>query len=122
MENHHTWLKSFNLNCLVQFNSSKERGDSVQIVYFFFIDLYLAALGLRSCICRSGGSSLLPCMPSPCGVFSCGAEALGVRTSVVAEYGSVVVAPGLGCSAACGIFPTRGQTHAASIGRWILNH
>ena len=36
--------------------------------------------------------------------------------------GSVVVAHGLSCSTACGIFRTRAQTCVPCIGRWILNH
>ena len=36
--------------------------------------------------------------------------------------GSVVVAHGLSCSAACGIFQTRARTRVPCIGRRILNH
>ena len=36
--------------------------------------------------------------------------------------GSVVVAHGLSCSAACGIFPARDRTPVTRIGRRILNH
>ena len=65
--------------------------------------LFLAALGLR-CGARA----------SHCGGFSCcGTQALGARASVavargVQSAGSVVVAHGLGCSVACGIFPDQG--------------
>ena len=36
--------------------------------------------------------------------------------------GSVVVAHGLSCSVACGIFRTRAQTRVPCIGRRVLNH
>ena len=49
-----------------------------------------------------------------CGGFSCGAQALGCAGSVVSAprvwgVGSVVVAHGLSCPAACGIFPDQGS-------------
>ena len=37
-------------------------------------------------------------------------------------YGSVVVAHGLSCPEACGIFWTKGRTHIPCIGRQILHH
>ena len=58
---------------------------------------------------------------SHCGGFSCGGtQALGSQASVVAALGlssgsralersSVVVAHGLSCSTACGIFPDQGK-------------
>ena len=53
---------------------------------------------------------------SHCGGFSCcGARALGA-------WASVVVAHGLSCSVACGIFQTRARTRVPCIGRRILNH
>ena len=66
------------------------------ICIFFFLTLliylFLAAWGLR-CSVRA----------SHCGGFSCcGARALGT-------WASVVVAHGLSCSAACGIFPDQGS-------------
>ena len=62
--------------------------DTVFILLFIY--LFMAVLGLR-CGARA----------SHCGGFSCcGAQALGVRASVV-------VAHGLRCSAACGILLAR---------------
>ena len=65
---------------------------------------------------RRAGAAL-PCSAraSHCGGFSCcGAPALGVRVSAVEarrlqSAGSVVVAHGLSCSMACGIFPEEGS-------------
>ena len=79
---------------------------------------------------------------SHCGGFSCcGARALGVQASVVVALGlwsagSVVVAHGISCSTACGIFPDQGLNpcplhwkaksqpldHQGSPGRQMLNH
>ena len=83
--------------------------------YFFyrvtdlFIYLFLAALGLRCCVrafssCGERGllfvvvHRLLIVVASLC----CGAWPLGARASVV-------VARGLSCSVACGIFPDQGS-------------
>ena len=119
------WFKSFNLivfsNLIAQW-----RGNSVQMFFFplkfIFIYLFLAALGLCPCIC-SEWQLVFVAWIFPYGGFSCcGAKALGLRTQQLLRVGSVVVAPGLSCSAACGIFPTKNQTHVPRIGRWILNH
>ena len=45
-----------------------------------------------------------------------------VRSTGSRCAGSVVVAHGLSCSVACGIFPDRARTHVPCIGRQILNH
>ena len=50
----------------------------------------------------------------PCSGLSCGARALGTQASAAAAQGlsstgSVVVAHGLRCSAACGIIPDQGS-------------
>ena len=74
------------------------------VVAFFFLILLLVALGLRW-VARA----------SHCSGFSCcGAQALGSRASVVVarrlqNTGSVVVAHGLSCSPACGIFLDQGS-------------
>ena len=76
--------------------------------YFLFIYLFLAALGLRCCMqafssCGERGllfvvvHGLLIAVASLC----CGARALGA-------WASVVVACGLSCSTACGIFQDQG--------------
>ena len=71
--------------------------------------LFLAALCLRCCMWAfSSGSEwglLSNCgaWASPCSVLSCcTAQALGLR-------GSVVLAHGLSCPMACGIFPDQGS-------------
>ena len=72
---------------------SKHLSNSVLGFFInLFIYLFLAALGLRCGV-----------WPSHCGGFSCcGARALGARASLV-------VAHGLSCSMACGIFPDQGS-------------
>ena len=54
-------------------------------------------------IVASGGYSSLLCAASHCSGFSC----CGVR--VLGSWASVVVAHGLSCSVACGIFPDQGS-------------
>ena len=69
------------------------------IIFFNVLFIFLAALGLHCCA-----------WASHCGGFSCcGARPLGAWASVVVAVGSVVVAHGLSCSAACGIFPDQGS-------------
>ena len=93
----------------------------VFVQFFFIIYLFLAALGLccyvrAFCSCGKQGLLLLRSMGSRCGFSSCGlrtshrsgfsccgARALGARASVV-------VACGLSCSTACGIFPDQGSS------------
>ena len=85
------------------------------IIIFFiatlFIYLFLAVLGLRfvrglSLVAASGGHSSSRC------------AGLSVAASLVAEHssrraGSVVVAHGPSCSAACGILPDQGSNPCA---------
>ena len=79
--------------------------DLFLFVLFYFI-LFLAGLGLRCCArafssCDEWGRCGV--RASHCSGFSCcGAQVLGARASVV-------VAHGLSCSAACGIFPHQGS-------------
>ena len=88
---------------------------------FLFIYLFLAALGFRCCTrafssCSEGGATL-PCgvQASHCCGFSCyGAWALGTQAPAAVarglqSTGSVVVAHGPSCSAACGILPDLGS-------------
>ena len=64
----------------------------IYLCIYLFLNLFLAALGLR---CGAWAYH--------CGGFSCcGARALGV-------WASVLVAQGLSCSVACGIFPDQGS-------------
>ena len=74
--------------------------------YFYFLFIYfVAALGLHCCA-----------RASHCDGFSCcGARALGAQASVV-------VARGLSCSAACGIFPDQGSTPCPLFWQEDLNH
>ena len=79
------------------------------------IYLFLAALGLHSCMwvfssCSKRGLLFVVV----CGLQACGLQQLQHAGSVVVAHGlqsagSVVVAHGLICSAACGIFPDQGQ-------------
>ena len=96
---------------------------------------------------RAGATLRCSARASHCSGFSCwGAQALGVRASVVVARGisshgsgaqdcglsivahglqitgSVVVAHGLSCSVACGIFPDQGLNPCPCVGRRILNH
>ena len=71
-------------------------------IYFIFgcVESSLLHMGFSSC--SEQGATLRCSAWSHHGGFSCcGARALGSRASVV-------VAPGLSCSAACGIFPDQG--------------
>ena len=80
---------------------------STATVFFFFFNLFLAALGLRCCAqvfssCSAwashcGGLPLQSTGSRHAGLSSCGTRA------------SVVVAHRLSCSAACGIFPDQGS-------------
>ena len=89
--------------------------------------LFLAVLGLRCCTrafssCGKRGLLFVVVRGFLIAVASrCGAQALGVRASVVVarglssvarglqSAGSVVVAHGLSCSVPCGIFPDQGS-------------
>ena len=92
-------------------------GDLRLILFLFFIYLFLTALGLRCCARAFS---------------SCGEQGLcsscGGRTSLVAErklqgtQASEVVAHGLRCPVACGIFQARDQTSVPCIARQIFNH
>ena len=72
------------------------------IFYFWLCWAFVAARGLSLVVSRVGATLRCGVWASHCGGFSCcGAQALGARASVV-------VAQGLSCSAACGIFPDQG--------------
>ena len=67
---------------------AQERENSVEIVYFFLLLIYIWLRWVFApALAVSGSSSLLSAWTSPCAVLSCGAEALGRRTSVVAACG-----------------------------------
>ena len=102
---------------------------SKQYLVFFkfisFIYLFLAALGLRYCaqaflVAASGGYSSLRCagfsfrwllLLQSMGSRRAGFSSCGTRAQQLwlAGTGSVAVARGLSCSAACGIFPGQGS-------------
>ena len=99
---------------------------SLSFSFFFFliylIYLFLAALGLCCCVrafsrCGEWGATLrCGARASHCGGFSCcKARALSARASVV-------VAHGLRCSVACGIFPDQGLNLCPLHWQAILNH
>ena len=85
-------------------------------IYFYFYFIYswlcwvfVAAHGL-SPVAASGGYSSCSVQASHCSGFSCcGSWALGAVFSSCGMWASVVVALGLRCSAACGIFPDQGS-------------
>ena len=104
------------------------------IIYFWLCWVFIAVHGL-SLVAASGGYSSLRCVSfslwwllllwstgSRCTSFSsCSSRALERRLSSCSA-GSVAVAHGLSCSAACGIFPDQGSNPCPRIGRWVLNH
>ena len=82
-----------------------------KFIYFFLPWVFVAVRGLSLV---AAITLLCSVQASHCGGFSCcGAQALGAWASVVVacrlqNAGSVVVAHGLSCSAACGIFLDQG--------------
>ena len=91
------------------------------IYYFWLHQVFVSACGL-SLVAASGGYSQLWCMgfslqwllllrstgSRHVGFSSCGLRAPVVVVCGLQSAGSVVVAHGLSCSAACGIFPNQG--------------
>ena len=99
------------------------------IYYFWLCWVFVSVQGL-SLLAASGGHS------SPrCAGLSL-SQPLLLQSTGSRRAGSVVVAHGSSCSAACGIFPDQGSNpcplhwqadsqplrHQGSPGRWILNH
>ena len=70
-----------------------ESGPNPYNSKFTYLLIFLSALGLRCCA-----------WASHCGGFSC------CRAWALGAQASVVVAHGLSCSAACGIFPDQGSS------------
>ena len=91
-------------------------------IFFFFLIFYLwlcwVFVSLRglSLVVASGGHS-----SSRCAGLSLSRPLL-LRSTGSRRAGSVIVAHGLSCSAACGIFQTGARTRVPCIGRQILNH
>ena len=79
---------------------------SAVIIIYLFIYLFLAALGLHYCA----------------QAFSCGEQGLllVVVHGLLIVVASLVVAHGLSCSEACGIFPHQSSNPCPCIGRQIL--
>ena len=71
-------------------------------MYFWLHWVFVAALRL-SLVAASGDYSSCSAGASRCGGFSCW------RAGALGAWASVVVALGLGCSAACGTFPGQGS-------------
>ena len=72
------------------------------LLFFFWLCWVLVAVPGLSLVVASRDYSSLRCEGFHCSGFSCcGAQTLGARASVV-------VAHGLSCSVACGIFPDQG--------------
>ena len=78
--------------------------DGGSLLFFFFGCLGSSLLRMGFLLLWQAGATLCCCAwPSHCSGFSCcGAWALGAQASVV-------VAHGLSCSMACGIFPDQGS-------------
>ena len=84
-------------------------------IYFWLCWVFVSVRGL-SLVAASGGHS-----SSWCAGLSL-LRPLLLQSTVSRCAGSVVVAYGPSCSAACGISQTRARTHVPCIGRQILNH
>ena len=84
------------------------------LIDFWLHWVFLTVRGL-ALVAASGATLCYGWRPSRCGGFSCcRAQAPGTRASVVVARrlrsgGSEVVAHGLSCSMACGIFPDQGS-------------
>ena len=91
----------------------------LKIILFIFDCVDLCCCMGFSLVAVSGGSPGCGTRASPCRGF-CGARALGTRAHYLST-GSIVVAHGLSCSAARGIFPNQRLTCVSCI-RQILYH
>ena len=85
------------------------------IIYFWLCWVFVSVRGL-SLVVTSGGHSSLRCAGLSL------SRPLLLRSTSSRRAGSVVVAHGPSCSAACGIFPDRARTRVPCIGRQTLNH
>ena len=84
-------------------------------IYFWLRWVLISVRGL-SPVAASGGHSSSRCAGlSP-------SRPLPLQSTGSRRAGSVVVAHGLSCSAACGILPDRARTPVPCIGRQTLNH
>ena len=82
------------------------------VIFYLFLYLFLAVLGL--CFCARAFSSCGKRLRQAGATLHCGARAshyrgLSLRSTGSRRAGSVVVAHGPSCSAACGIFPDQGS-------------
>ena len=98
----------------------------VLFLFLFFKFIYLFIYFWLCWVFVSvGGFSLVAaswnCSSSRCAGLSLSRPLL-LRSTGSRCAGSVVVAHGPSCSAACGIFPARARTRVPCIGRQILNH
>ena len=87
----------------------------IYLFIFWLCRVFVSVRGL-SLVAASGGHS-----SSRCADLSLSRPLL-LRSTGSSRAGSVVVAHGLSCSAACGIFPDQGSNPCPRIGRQILNH
>ena len=79
----------------------------VDFCFFFFLKLFLAVLGLHCCTRAFSSCGERGLLFVRCADFSL-RWLLLLRSMGSRRAGSVVVAHGLSCSAACGIFPDQG--------------
>ena len=87
----------------------------IYFIYFWLCWVFVSVLGLPL-VAASGGHS-----SSRCAGLSLSWTLL-LRSTGSRRAGSVVVAHGPSCSAACEIFPDQGSNPCPCIGRQILNH
>ena len=84
-------------------------------IYFWLCWVFVSVQGLSLVVASGGPSS------SRCAGFSLSWPLL-LQSTGSRCAGSVVVAHGPSCSAACGIFPDQARTRVPCIGRQTLNH
>ena len=109
-------ILTLDTSVLTRVNSFSQRLLFIYKFIYLFICLFIYFIfgcvepSLLLWLRRAGATLRCDARASHCSGFSCcGARVLGSRASVVAEAGSVVVAHGLSCSVACGIFPDQGS-------------
>ena len=93
-----------------------ERINDEKLLFFFWLCCVFVSVRGLSLVAASGGHS-----SSQCAGLSL-SRPLPLRSTGSRRAGSVGVAHGPSCSAACGIFPDQARTRVPCIGRQILNH
>ena len=107
--------RCFSIHCLFFFYKQTVIFNYYLFIYLWLCWVFVSVRGL-SLVAASGGHS-----SSRCAGLS-RSRTLLLQSTGSRRAGSVVVAHGPSCSAACGIFPDQARTHVPCIGRQILNH